>query len=219
VVVLHYQGLPPRKVDSFFEISVAKGWVFVDAQRPVGEEARDVEKARAIVRSVAMDQMVRVAFPSFEPTPYEVRGMTLRADDVAAGLDAVVAQDLGAIAVKNLKDRVLRERAKAIARAVIKWTLTQKIADKVGDKKGEGAGWLVKTILQAASAATETADKRSWGTLPDKIAVARATLPAGKHTLRLAFKTAAGAAAGERALENVDVRAGRRTFVIVRTAN
>lgn len=217
VVVLHYQGLPPRKVDSFFEISAVKGFIFVDAQRPVGQDAKDVETAKTVLRSVAADQMVRVAFPSFEPSPYEVRGLTVRADGVEAGRDAVTVQDLGGIAVKSLKDRIARERAKAIARAVVKWTLTQKVSAKVEEKNGKGAGWLVKTLMQAASSATEVADKRSWATLPDKIAAARMVLPAGPHALRLTYRTAAGAAAGEKVLENVEVRPGRRTFVIVRT--
>lgn len=217
VVLLHYQGLPPRKVDSFFEISVAKGFVFVDAQRPVGQEAREVEQAKTILRSIAVDKMVRVAFPSFEPSPYEIRGLTVRADDSEVDFPAVTGQDIGAIAVKNLKDRVLRERAKAIARAVVKWTLTQKISSKVEEKKGEGMGFLVKTLLQAASAVTEVSDKRSWGTLPDKIAVARVTLPAGKHALHAVGRTAAGAAAQTVDLKDVEVKAGQRTFLIVRT--
>jgi uncharacterized protein len=216
VVVLHYQGIAPRKVDSFFEIAVAKGFVFVDAQRPVGEEARDVEKAKTILRAAAADQMVRVAFPSFEPVPYEVRGLTVRAEG-APEAAAAPAQDIGAIAVKNLKDRIGRERAKAIARALVKWSLTQKAAEKVEKNRGEGAAWLVKTLMQAASAVTETADKRSWTTLPDKIGVARLFLPEGAHDLKLTFRTAAGAAAGEEERKGVQVRAGHRTFLIVRT--
>lgn len=217
VVVLHYQGLPPRKIDSFFEISVVKGFVFVDAQRPVGQDARDVEQAKTIMRSIAMDQMVRVAFPSFEPVPYEIRGLTVRADGSDVEFASVLGQDIGAIAVKNLKDRVGRERAKAIARAVVKWTLTQKVAAKVEEKKGEGMAFLVKTLMQAASAVTEVADKRSWGTLPDKIGVARLVLPAGKHALHVTTRTAAGAAAGTQDLP-VEVKAGGRTFVVVRSA-
>jgi hypothetical protein len=219
VVVLHYQGLPPRKADSFFEISVAKGWVFVDAQKPATQDAAQVEQARTIVRSLAMDQMVRIAFPVFEPVPYGVHGLTVRAEGAETDHAASTAQDIGAIAVKNLKDRIGRERAKAIARAMIKWTLTQKAAAKVKEKNGEGAAWLVKAALQMASSLTETADKRSWGTLPDKINVARVTLPEGVHCLHLTFRSASGAPAGTQDLKDVAVRAGRRTFVIVRTAN
>ncbi len=218
VVVLDYQGLPPRKVDEFFEISVFKGWPMVVAQRPVGETAQQVDQAQAILRSVAADQMVRVAFPSYQTTPYAIRGLTVRADDSSIEHAASVAQDIGAIAEKNLKDRMIRDRAKAIARAVVKWVLTQKVAAKVQENKGEGAGWLVKTLMQTVSTATEVADKRSWATLPDKIAVARLTLPAGDHDLHLTFHTAAGAQASTQDLRDVKVRSGRRTFLIVRTA-
>ena len=217
LVLLHYEGLAPHKVDFFFEISVVKGLPFVSVQRPVGEDAQKVEQANSILRSVAMDQMVRVAFPTFVPTPYGIRGLTVRAEDAAGESAAAVAQDIGAIAEKNLKDRMLRDRGKAIARALIKWALTQKVADKVGEKKGQGAAWLVKTLMQTASTATEVSDKRSWGTLPDKIAVARLTLPAGEHPIRMSFQNAGGAEVLAR-VEPVTVRAGRRTFIIVRTA-
>jgi hypothetical protein len=217
VVVLHYQGLPPRKVDTFFEISVVKGLVFVDAQRPVGQEAQQVEEARTVLRSAVSDQMIRIAFPSFEPAPYEIRGMTVRSE----GSDehaADPAQDIGAIAAKDLKDRIGRERAKAIARAVIKWSLTQKASKKAKEKWGEGAAFLLKAGMQVMASATEMSDKRSWGTLPDRINVARLVLPEGEHDVHVAFRTAAGSLVSSKDVEHVKVRAGHKTFIFVRTA-
>jgi tetratricopeptide (TPR) repeat protein len=219
VVVIHYQGLAPRKVDNFFEIGAVNGWPYVEAQRTSSRDAAQVEEARTIFRSVVADQMIRVTFPSYQAAPYKVRGMTVRAEGAQTEHAAAVAQDIGAIAAKNLQDRIGRERAKAIARAVVKWSLTQKVAAKVKEKRGDGAAFLVKTLLQVASSSTEVADKRSWGTLPDKIAVARVVLPEGPRTLHLTFRDASGGAAGTRDLKDVAVRAGRRTFVIVRTAD
>jgi hypothetical protein len=51
--------------------------------------------------------------------------------------------------------------------------ITQKVSEKVEKKNNGGAGRLVKALLQAAVALTETADKRSWRTLPDQILMAR----------------------------------------------
>jgi hypothetical protein len=78
-------------------------------------------------------------------------------------------EDVGAIAVRNLDDRVNRTAERAIARAVVKYLLSQRAADVVEKNSNENWGFLVRTILQAASAATEVADKRSWRTLPDHI--------------------------------------------------
>ncbi len=216
-VVLHYNGLAPHKVDSFFEIGFFAGWAYVDASRPEGEEEEQVEQAAAIAKSILADEMVRMAFPKYMPTPYSIQSLEVRAEGAQTAHRAQTAEDIGAIAVKNLQDRIGRIRAKTIARAVVKFALSRRIAAQVEEKQGAGAAWLTKKILQAASTATELSDKRCWQTVPDKIAVARVVLPEGKHALKLTFRDAGGAVAGEREAD-VQIRPGRRTFLVVRTA-
>lgn len=127
-------------------------------------------------------------------------------------------EDVGAIAVRNLEDRNARIRTRAIARAVIKFLLAQKVGDTVGDKNNENLGLIVRTILQAASAATEVADKRAWRTLPDRILMARLSLPAGDQSLSLRFFDEKGILVETREVKNVTMTSGRKSFVIVRTA-
>ncbi len=216
LIVLLFNGLAPQKVNSFFEISVFNGWPYVEQVKTSGEEDAQVEQARAAMRGVAADKMIRLAVPVYKPTPYTVRGMRVEAGDVQA--EGSLVEDVGAIARQNLKDRIGRTRAKAVARAVVKYLIAQKVSEKVGEKKGAGAGRLFKAVLQAAAAATETADKRSWRTLPDQILMARAVLPAGPHQARVEFTDAAGAPVRTQALGDIRVKPGRRTFLIVRTA-
>lgn len=61
--------------------------------------------------------------------------------------------------------------------------------------------------------ATESADTRCWGLLPDKIQVLRIELPAGSHQLGL--KAAQSSlAVGPEATESVQIEDGRNTFVL-----
>ena len=57
VVILHYNGLAPVKIDSYFEISYGKGWVYVNNSKPKGEDKKQVEQAKALARSIAANQL------------------------------------------------------------------------------------------------------------------------------------------------------------------
>ncbi len=216
VIVLHYAGVGPEKVDSFFEISVYNGWPYVEKVDTKSQDDTQVEQARAVLRSVAADKMIRVAFPKYQRVPARIQRMEVHCSS-ATGQGTLV-EDVGAIAVRNLEDRNARIRSRAIARAVMKFLLAQKVGDAVGDKNNENLGLIVRTLLQAASAATEVADKRAWRTLPDRILMARLSLPAGDQRLSLRFFDEKGILVETREVKNVTMTSGRKSFVIVRTA-
>ncbi|MBK8576524.1 MAG: hypothetical protein IPN90_12905 [Elusimicrobia bacterium] len=216
VVLLHYSGLGPEKVDSFFEISVYKGWPYVEQVNTKSQDDTQVEQARAVMRSLAADKMVRIAFPKYRRNAVRIRNVEVQSGSTTVRGDLV--EDVGAIAVRNLEDRVLRTRAKAISRAVVKYLLSQQIASTVEKNGDENLGFIVRTILQAASAATEVADKRSWRTLPDQITMARLSLAPGPQTLIVRFLDAQGLFIETREIKNVAVTQGKKTFIIVRTA-
>ena len=216
IIVLSYLGLGPEKVDSFFEISVYNGWPYVEKVDAKSQEETQVEQARAVLRSVAADKMIRVAFPKYRRIPARVQTVDVQFSSTTSA--GVLVEDVGAIAVRNLDDRIARTRARAIARAVVKYLLAQKVGDAVGKNNNEDLGFLVRTLLQAASAATEVADKRSWRTLPDRIVMARLALPAGEQNLTLKFLDATGTVVETRELKNIPIASGRKSFVIVRSA-
>lgn len=216
VVLLHYSGLGPEKVDSFFEISVYNGWPYVEQVNTKSQDDTSVEQARSVMRSLAADKMIRVAFPKYHRNAVRVK--TVEVESGSTTVHGVLVEDVGAIAVRNLDDRVVRTRSRAIARAVVKYLLSQQAGDVVEKNSNENWGFLVKTILQAASAATEVADKRSWRTLPDHIAMARLSLPAGDHALTLRFLDDRGTPLETRTVPVVKVTPGRKTVLITRTA-
>ena len=220
LVALDYNGFSAEKVDSIFEIAFGKAWAYVGMQNPRGKESVEVDQAGAIARSIVFDEQVRIAFPKYERIPSKIDGFGFSVADLS-GLNSQSeeVQDISAIAIKNLDDRIARIRIKAIARAAVKFALAQKISEKVEENSGNQLlGWITKKALTAASTATETADKRSWRTLPDKILMARLSLPEGTYSINLKFYDANGSTVEEKTLDNVVIKKGRKTFRIVRTA-
>jgi tetratricopeptide (TPR) repeat protein len=222
IVVVHYDGPAPVKADSFFEIAFGKAWLYVDAIRPQGEEQAQVEQAAAIARSILFDEQVRMAFPRYEPAVYQIRSVQAQLEDAGAvvgpAASSELAENVGAIAVACLDDRIIRVRARTIARAAIKYALSQKISQSVErNSNNEALGWLTKKALRVASTATELADKRSWRSLPDRIGIVRLSAPAGTHRVRLAFRGPGGEVVETRIISDITVRAGKKTFVVVKT--
>ncbi|HOW28153.1 MAG TPA: hypothetical protein PK876_06600 [Elusimicrobiota bacterium] len=218
LVLFNYNGLAPHKVDLNFEIAFGKGWAYVTAAKVEGEDQKKVSEASSIAKTIVADEMVKMSFPKYEPTSYKIRGMSVTVPGVSEAVhSAEVVEDIGALAVKSLDDRINRVRAKTIARAVLKFVLAKKTGEVVSEKRGELAGWLAKKALQVAATATEQADKRCWQSVPDKVQMARIVLPAGEHQLKLTFRDADGDAVGTQDL-SVKIVAGRKTFASVRSA-
>ncbi|MCB4790365.1 MAG: hypothetical protein LHV68_00595 [Elusimicrobia bacterium] len=220
LVVIHYNGLCPVKIDHFFEISFGKGWVYVENMDVKGEEEQQVEQARAIVNSIASDEQIRLAFPKYVRENYAVQNLGVKVTALN-GLSStgVMAEDIGAIAIKGLEDRINRIRAKTIARGVIKFVLAQKVTSKVKESSGEVSAWFAKTLLKTVSAATEASDKRSWRSLPDKINLARISLPEGTHSVEVKFYDKSNNEVKNQVLNNIKIVKGKKTFVALRTAN
>ncbi|MEE8580704.1 MAG: hypothetical protein V3T33_03855 [Myxococcota bacterium] len=216
VIVLHYNGWVPHKVESFFELSFGQGWAYVGAMHPTEEEEAEIDTALAVVRSLAADEILRVALPTYVPTPYSIAHVELSAPDATNITPAQLVEDIGAIAAKDLEDRIGRVRAKAIARAAVKYGIS-KGACEVSDDLDQLLSLLVCGAAKVALIATERADTRFWRNVPDQIWMISAFLPAGEHALSLAFRDAAGQVVAQQTLEGVRIEPGQRTFVVIRT--
>jgi len=89
--------------------------------------------------------------------------------------------NIDAMARRQLKDQMPGILLRTVIRAVVK-SLAQDQAYKGGLALG--------VVANVATVATEQADDRSWRTLPERISVARATLPQGVQTIE--FQTGSG---------------------------
>ncbi len=166
ILVIHHNGLVPEKVE--------KSWII---PTPDGH-------------------IVKVAYPEYRRRNYFNRGSVVKAEplDPAStpalpyqilSVSTEEAQPLGDIAVKNLEDRLGRIKAKAVARALAKYAAAKATEEaiKAQNKDNALAASLVGLGMNILAVASENADTRSWGFLPDQIRVARLRLAPGRYRI------------------------------------
>src|SRR5437660_12561710 len=83
---------------------------------------------------------------------------------------SVLMEDITAIAVRDLEDRLFRTTVKAAARAAWKYALAEAVRvgvrESFSDKNtGAVAGAVAGATARSLSIASEATDKRSWPTL------------------------------------------------------
>lgn len=221
LIVFHYNGFAPYKIDHYIEVTFGEGWVYVGSVRVEGDAQRDVQKAKQIARGIASNEQFLVAFPKFVPSPNKIRYAVVEIlnenKEKVLSQKTFLVEDIETIAIKNLEDRITKIRAKAIARAAVKYALSRAVSQKLTEKSDELSKWLVAKALQTASTATEQADKRSWRTLPKQIMMATATLKPGNYSLDIKFYDEQNNFIMKKIIENVKILNGKKTFISVRT--
>jgi hypothetical protein len=138
----------------------------------------------------------QIAVPAFDDRGDAGAGGGLRV--LVGGREAGVTQtleDVEEVARSNLNDRIAWVTAKALGRTALKTAIVDRAAEEVGDKHGDLAGLLVGLLGSAVNIASESADLRSWLTLPRDIQVLRVPIEPGTYTIRLEISGAAGVGA------------------------
>jgi hypothetical protein len=158
-----------------------------------------------------VDYMLRVALPRLEPAPLPYDYALVRARPAGARRDAggeavraVTVENVDAVAAYTFAENFGKTLLRATTRALIKYG-----AKKAADSKDEGLGTLVNIL----GFATESADTRSWSTLPQRILMARLELEPGVWDLEVEFHDASGARTGEATLSGVEIHEGRTAFI------
>jgi tetratricopeptide (TPR) repeat protein len=213
LVVLHYNGLAPIKVSRTFQVAWGQGLAAVEASKGEDEEA-----ARALnaVRGGLLGNQVTVSYPAYEPQPFSITGSEVFAGDQSA--PTLIMEDVAAIAMKDLADRLALIKTRAIARATVKFILAKAAEDAVSRKYGKNWGLAAKMLASGAAAATETADTRSWTTIPAQIRMARMRLSPGRHEVRIDFKDRAGKVLSSQIFKDIVIKKNERTYLHSRTA-
>lgn len=168
--------------------------IHLNGRAPVKEEDKII---------IPMQQgPITLAFPRFVATRPNCRQSSLIAEaeaGVAQTAGAELAEDINAIAVKNLDDRKGRVIAKTIARAVVKQAA---IAAAAKDNQD------LKFLLNVVNIFVERADTRTWRTLPGEIYVSRMFLPEGHYNVYV------GTCSGKKLLKTVQSKAGKTEFLV-----
>ncbi|MEB3767020.1 hypothetical protein FXN70_04575 [Acinetobacter sp. MD2] len=122
--------------------------------------------------------LLNIAFASYEPKTYQTPQATQVLINNKKIQNSYVLNDIGALAVKNLKEHTTATVSRQIIRTTAKYVAQEQLGKQLG-AVGQLAGMLMNT-------ATDHADLRSWSTLPSNTQIARLNLAPGKYQLQLA---------------------------------
>lgn len=117
------------------------------------------------------DRILRVSLPAF----HRLRSTSL--PTVTVGDSVVVGARVSASLSEAVVADYARSRnavlARAVARAATRFVVHEAVEKKATDKWGKTTGDIVGFFTQAAGAALERADTRSWHLLPERITIVR----------------------------------------------
>ena len=119
--------------------------------------------------------------------------------------------DIGQLAVEQYQAVLPKIMARAIVRRVVKKSAIY--ATKEFANVEDPAASIALDLAGVLWEATESADTRCWGLLPDRIQVLRIELPAGSHDVELTpqdHRTAIGAGV----IQNVQIEDGRTSYML-----
>lgn len=122
--------------------------------------------------------------------------------------------DVGQMAFEQCEALLPETLARAVVRRVVKKGIVYGAKEVAGVDKTQ----IASLALNAAGVvweATESADTRCWGLLPDKIQVLRLELPAGEHNLALQAVGKNGQFISGAETVKVSVRDGRNSYALV----
>ena len=140
----------------------------------------------------------------------QIDSVLVETDTGAAGVTKTIT-DVGQLAVDQYEAIFPQVMARAVVRRVVKKgaVYATKDAANIDDP-------LASFALDAAGVlweASESADTRCWGLLPDRIQVLRLELPAGEHVVRLK-PASRNAPIGAEASHTVGIDDGRNTYLM-----
>lgn len=160
----------------------------------------------------ASGHFVRIALPYYESRPTPVDDARVTAGGTSAS--AEVAEDIRAIALKDLETKMPAITARALARAVLKAQMAKAARENARQQNQNNAGAAVAAMaVEIAGLVTERADTRSWLTLPSRIHLARLPLPPGTYTVKVDLLGDDGQIVSTQEYANMDIRRGAKTWL------
>lgn len=190
VYLIHYKGSLPVKEEGAFFIPLPDGHV------------------------------VKIAFPRYRSIVSKTGTSLFSARNSANDVfptQAQLGEDISAIAIKNLENRRLRVRAKAIATAAGKYIVEKRQEENIRKRFGDSAADSFKVASNLFNLYSVKADLRSWQLLPSEIRISRLLLMPGEYSFFLENKDAQGSRAEIVELGKIKISSGQKKFFIVRS--
>ncbi len=174
LVIVAYGRVPalqPNRVPIGLALSAAGVWL-------------DPVQYQSARRMAGQGVVTWVNYPVLEPVRRNYATPSISVDGKNAGLDTItVVDELVREAYKKAEGPIM---ASAITRMIARGAVGAGVGVGVAKATDSGPlGMLLALGTQAALAAADTPDTRSWATLPARIAIARVRVPAGTHTVHI----------------------------------
>ena len=166
----------------------------------------------AVSKETLPPTIAPIKVPKLVRTPNDVANIGVAVAGRPTGRTETIT-DVGSMAMQQYAAIEPRVVAEAVVRRVIKKGIIYGGKAAAGVEKYSWADILLD-LVGVAWEATEAADTRCWGLLPDKIQVLRLEVPAGQHELGLQSLGGAGNSLGHMTTQTVTVVNGRNTYVL-----
>ena len=212
LILLYETGFVAAKIEENIVFPILKTDPIVqeDADR---DEKEVREYGRTLIRrrnrrykEVEVEYLLRVAIPAYRSNRPRLVGID--ANTAYGGAAGVLVEDIEAAAMKTFESELPTIMLRTVVRGVLKY-----LGFRRANQEGEIAGRLVNLL----NVVTESADTRSWQTLPNQILLVRLRLPAGTHRIKLSFSNRANRQVKTDTLEDVVIRKDDTTFLNYRT--
>jgi hypothetical protein len=135
--------------------------------------------------------VMKLAWPEYRLEASDAPAVRVVVDSQA--VDAPVVDDLSAVMLRRWQSQRPAVLTRMVGRGIVKFLASHELERHARKKGGEAAGWITGRLANIAGNALERADTRGWTLLPNRISVARFTLPAGEHSVTLEVLDDAGA--------------------------
>jgi uncharacterized protein len=210
-----------------FDHSAARGGSLVAiAYAGRGPIKTEVRPSVSIADEHGTIHTFQIALPKFAPRlngsrTYDISVRHTDDSSMVASMRTELAEDVTAIAGRVLDDRLGLVYLKSGGRALLKFLAAEKAKSAVKKKSSEDGkqetggdrltNFLSSLAIDLVVGATESADIRTWRTLPAQFQLARFMLPPGDYAV-----SAASQDGGYRLTQEVvRIRAGQSTFVLL----
>ena len=139
LVFVAYEGRAPLKQDVFIDVPISRDAlaVVLATKGVVSPYYNDHRAAQSVLYGLT-GHIIRIAIPKFVPRPTHISLTEARAvaGGTYYGARLTLMEDVTAIAVQDLNERIVRTTAKAVARAAWKYALAEGV--RVGVRQGVG---------------------------------------------------------------------------------
>ena len=208
LILFYESGYVPRKTEQSLTFPILKTDKFGEGDdKDTMTFARTIRTREGLViEEIKLEYLLRVAIPTIRSNRPYFKGIRISVGDEIANGELI--EDIETMAIETLEAKQTVILIRTLVRALGKYLIFRK-ANK--ENKVLGA------IVNLAGVVTESADTRSWQTLPNQIFMVRMPLPAGTHTLKLSFLNSSGQGSRSKSVGDVKISEKQITFLNYRT--